>query len=55
MYKVYFENKDSTMGGYEHVSFIKLVWWLILERINPKEDSDIYYIRKIKNKIGIRI
>jgi hypothetical protein len=48
MYRVYFENKESTMGGYEDVRFFKLMWWMFLGRINPKEDSDKYYIRKIE-------
>ena len=54
MYRVYFENKESTMGGYEDVGFFKLMWWMFLGSIKPKEKSDIYYIRKIEMN-GTRI
>jgi hypothetical protein len=53
--RVYFENYDSTMGGYEVVSIFKLMWWLWLGRIKPKENSDIYYIRKIETMSRRRI
>ncbi len=54
-FKVYFENKDSTMGGHQIVSFWKLVKWLFLGRISPKEKSDRYYIRKVEDSNGHRI
>lgn len=53
--KVYFENKDSSMGGWEIVSIFKLMWWIFLRRINPKENSTTYFIRKIETIDGIRI
>jgi hypothetical protein len=54
-FKVYFEDKESSMGGWEFVSLFKLMWWLFLGRIKPKEDSTIYYIRKIETSDGLRI
>ena len=53
--KVYFENEHSTMGGYEVVSIFKLMWWIFIGRIHPKEKSTLYYIRKIETMSGIRI
>lgn len=54
-FKVYYESKNSYMGGYEIVSIFKLMWWLFLGRIKPKENSTIYYIRKIETIDGYRI
>jgi len=53
--KVYFINDDATMGGYEIVSIFKLMWWIFLGRIKPKENSTIYYIRRIETVNGNRI
>jgi hypothetical protein len=53
--KVYFENYNSTMGGNEVVSIFKLMWWIFLGEIRPKEKSDIYFIRKIETLNGARI
>jgi len=53
--KVYFEDKDSSMGGWEKMSIIKLMWWIFLGRIKPKEKSAIYFIRKIETVDGKRI
>jgi hypothetical protein len=53
--KVYFEDKESTMGGHEIVSIFKLMWWVFLGRIHPKENSTIYYITKIETMSGVRI
>ena len=53
--KVYFESYDSTMGGWEIVSIFKLIWWIFLGRIKPKENSAIYFIRKIETMSGRRI
>lgn len=53
--KLYFESGDGSMGGHEIVSIFKLMWWLLLGRINPKEDSARYYIRKITTVNGKRI
>jgi hypothetical protein len=53
--KVYFENINSSMGGHEVVSIFKLMWWIFLGRIKPKENSTIYYIKKIEKIDGIRI
>ena len=55
MVKVYFENEGSTMGGWEIVSIFKLMWWIFLGRINPKEKSTRYHIRKIETITGSRI
>jgi hypothetical protein len=53
--KVYFEDSESSMGGWEIVSFFKLMWWIFLGRIKPKEKSTIYFIRKIEAIGGRRI
>jgi hypothetical protein len=53
--KVYFENSESTMGGVETVSILKLMWWLFIGRIKPKEKSTTYYIRRIETVYGCRI
>ena len=53
--KVYFEDINSVMGGNEVVSIFKLAWWLFLGRILPKENSAVYYIRKIETMNGVRI
>ena len=53
--KVYFEDKNGSMGGWEIVSIFKLMWWIFLGRIKPKENSTIYYIRKIETITGKRI
>ncbi len=53
--KVYFENNKSTMGGWEIVSIFKLMRWIFLGRIKPKENSTIYFIRKIETIDGHRI
>jgi hypothetical protein len=53
--KVYFENEGSTMGGWEIVSIFKLMWWIFLGRIKPKEKSTRYYITKIETITGKRI
>lgn len=53
--KVYFENSEQSMGGWEYVSLIKLMWWIFIGRIKPKENSTIYYIYKIETKNGTRI
>ena len=53
--KVYFENENSTMGGYEIVSIFKLMWWIYVGKIYPKEKSSLYYIRKIETMRGVRI
>jgi len=53
--KVYYENKTSSIGGWEVVSIFKLMWWIFLGRINPKEKSAIYFIRKIETIGGVRI
>jgi hypothetical protein len=55
MVKVYFENEESTEGGYEVVSRFKLIWWIFKGRIRPKQNTDIYYIRKIETMDGRRI
>lgn len=54
-FKLYFEDRDGTMGGWEYVGLLKLIWWIFTTRINPKENSTIYYIRKIETKNGFRI
>jgi hypothetical protein len=54
-FKVYFEDSLSSMGGNEVVSFTKLIWWLFRGRIKPKENSTIYYIKKIETENGNRI
>lgn len=46
--KLYFEDNKSSMGGWEIVSLFKLMWWIFLERIKPKQKSSIYFIRKLK-------
>jgi len=53
--KVYYENIYSTQGGWEYVSLFKLMWWLFIGRIKPKDDIDIYYIRRIETIRGVRI
>ena len=53
--KVYFESEGAAMGGWKYVSIFKLMWWLFLGRIKPKEKSTIYYIRKIETITGRRI
>jgi hypothetical protein len=53
--KVYFENINSSMGGHEVVSIFKLMWWIFLGKIKPKENSATYYIRKIEKIDGTRI
>lgn len=53
--KVFFENLDSSMGGHEIVSIFKLMWWIFIGRIHPKEKSTTYYIRKIETIGGVRI
>lgn len=53
--KVYYENINSTLGGWEYVSLFKLMWWLFIGRIRPKDYTDIYYIRKIETIQGVRI
>jgi hypothetical protein len=53
--KVYFISEDTEMGGHEIVSIFKLMWWIFLGRIKPKENSTIYYIRRIETVNGKRI
>jgi hypothetical protein len=53
--KVYFEDSKSSMGGWEIVSIFKLMWWIFLGRIRPKENTTIYFIRKIETIDGRRI
>ena len=53
--KVYFEGSKSSIGGWEIVSIFKLMWWIFLGRIKPKENTTIYFIRKIKTIDGRRI
>ena len=53
--KVYFEGSKSSMGGWEIVSIFKLMWWIFIGRILPKENSAIYFIRKIETIDGRRI
>ena len=53
--KIYFENKNQSQGGYEIVSIFKLMWWIFLGRIRPKEKSSKYFIRKIETLNGVRI
>lgn len=53
--KVYYENINSTLGGWEYVSLFKLMWWLFIGRIRPKNYTDTYYIRRIETVEGIRI
>ena len=53
--KVYFENEGSTMGGWKIVSIFKLMWWIFLGRINPKEKLTRYYIRRIETITGKRM
>ena len=55
IYKVHFEDEKSSMGGWEYVSFFKLMWWIFLGRIKPKENSARYYIRRIETSKGKRI
>lgn len=50
--KVYFVSEDTNMGGYEIVSIFKLMWWIFQGRIKPKENSTIYYIRRIETING---
>lgn len=54
-YKVYFEDKTGVAGGFEKVSFLRLIWWIWSGRIKPKENSFIYYITKIETEKGKRI
>lgn len=53
--KVYYENCEGAVGGHETVSIFKMFWWLYFGRINPREKSDKYYIRKIETDYGDRI
>ena len=53
--KVYYENIDSTQGGWEYVSLFKIMYWLFIGRIKPKDYTDRYYIRKIETVEGVRI
>lgn len=53
--KVYYENGYSTQGGREYVSLFKLMWWLFIGRIKPKDDTDRYYIKRIETIRGRRI
>jgi hypothetical protein len=53
--KVYFVGENNTIGGYEIVSIFKLMWWIFQGRIKPKENSTIYYIRRIETINGNRI
>ena len=53
--KVYFEDKNGSMGGYEFVTIFKLMWWIFKGKIKVKENSTIYYIRKIETITGKRI
>lgn len=53
--KVYYENEKSTQGGWEYVGFFKLMWWIFLGRIKPKDNTDLYYIRKLKTISNKRI
>ena len=53
--KLYFEDRNGTMGGWEYVGLLKLMWWILIGRIRPKENSAIYFIRKIETKNGMRI
>lgn len=53
--KIHFENEDSTMGGFETISIFTFFLWILLGRINPKEKSAIYFIRKIEKINGNRI
>ena len=55
MVKVYFENKNSSIGGVEIVSVFKLMWWIFIGRIMPNEKSTIYFIKKIETLNGTRI
>lgn len=54
-YKVYFEDDTDSMGGWEYVGFFKLCWWIFRGRINPSENSTVYYIRIIETEDGDRI
>jgi hypothetical protein len=53
--KIYYEDNKSSMGGWEIVSIFTLMWWLLVGRISPKENSTIYFIRKIETISGRRI
>tara|TARA_R110000824_G_scaffold171055_1_gene348556 strand:+ start:502 stop:672 length:171 start_codon:yes stop_codon:yes gene_type:complete len=53
--KLYFEDRNGTTGGWEYVNLLKLIWWIFTNRIKPKDNSAIYYIRKIETKKGARI
>lgn len=53
--KVYFECSERSMGGWEIVSVFKLMWWVFLGRVRPRENSAVYYIRKIETIDGHRI
>jgi hypothetical protein len=53
--KVYYEDMGSTMGGWEIVNIFKLMWWIFIGSIRPKDKSARYYIRKIETIDGFRI
>ena len=53
-FKLYYENKDSTQGGWEEVGFFKLTYRLLFGSICSIDNSDIYYIRKLERN-GKRI
>ena len=53
--KVYYENINSTQGGWEYVSLFKIMYWLFIGRIKPKDNTDRYYIRKLETIEGVRI
>ena len=55
--KVYYESShgNNSMGGHEIISVLKLMWWVFMGRIKPKEESTIYYIRKIETITGKKI
>ena len=54
IFKLYYENKNQTQGGWEEVGFFKLTYWLLFGSIFPKDNSDIYYIRRLERN-GKRI
>jgi hypothetical protein len=53
--KVYYEDLGSTMGGWEIVGIFKLMWWIFIGGIRPKDKSARYYIKKIETIYGFRI
>lgn len=53
--RVYYENKEWTMGWNELISIFRLFLWLLIRKINPKEKSWIYYIRKLETEKWFRI